>query len=145
MKITLDTNVLVRGNQNSTGPARALLNIIVGGEHSLVLSQSLLYELEEVLHDPRVRGLTRLSDAQIAEYLAFLTEAAELVDIGPPVTFGVPDLDDWVVLRTAIHGDVDVLCSLDEVFWSSDLAMVYERYRFRPMTDVELLALLRGT
>lgn len=105
MKITLDTNILVRGNQNASGPSRSLLNLITGSEHILVLSQSMLYELEEVLRYPHVRRLTRLTEGQIAEYLGFLSEVAELVDIGPSIPFATPDADDWMVLRTAIHGE----------------------------------------
>lgn len=74
MKITLDTNILVRGNQNASGPSRSLLNLIAGGEHILVLSPNLLYELEEVLRYPQIRRLTRLTEGQIAEYVGFLSE-----------------------------------------------------------------------
>lgn len=144
MKITLDTNILVRGNQNASGPSRRLLDLIVGSEHILVLSQNLLYELEEVLRYPHVKRLTQLTEGQIAEYVGFLTEAAELVDVGPPIPFATPDADDWMVLRTAIHGDVDVLCSLDRHLWRDDLASIYEHYHFRVMTDLELLRLLHG-
>ena len=145
MKITLDTNILVRGNQNASGPSRSLLNLISGSEHILVLSQNLLYELEEVLRYPQIRSLTRLTEAQIAEYVGFLSDVAELVDIGPPIPFPTPDADDWTVLRTAIHGDVDVLCSLDGHLRRYDLATVYEYYHINVMTDVELLRLLRST
>jgi uncharacterized protein len=144
VKITLDTNILVRGHQNASGPSRSLLDLIIGSEHVLVLSQNILYELEEVLRYPQIKRLTRLTEGQIAEYVGFLSEAAELVDIGPPIPFPTPDADDWTVLRTAIHGDVDVLCSLDGHFRRDDLASVYEHYHFNVMTDVELLRLLRS-
>lgn len=144
MKITLDTNILVRANQNVSGPSRSLLELITGSEHILVLSQNLLYELEEVLRYRHIKRLTRQTEGQIAEYVDFLSEVAELVDIGPPIPFATPDADDWTVLRTAIHGDVDVLCSLDGHLRRADLASVYEHYHFNVMTDVELLRLLPG-
>jgi hypothetical protein len=48
------------------------------------------------------------------------------------------------VLRIAIRGDVDVLCSLGAHLRRDDLASVYEHYHFNVMTDLELLRLLRG-
>jgi predicted nucleic acid-binding protein len=105
-------------------PSRSLLNLITGSEHILVLSQNLLYELEEVLRYAQIRRLTRLKEGQIAEYVGLVPEVAELVDIGPPIPFPTPDADDWTVLRTAIHGDVDVLCSLDGHLRRYDLATI---------------------
>ena len=97
-----------------------------------------------MLRYPQIRRLTRLTERQIAEYVGFLSEVAELVDIGPPIPSPTPDTDDWTVLRTAIHGDVDVLCSLDGHLRRNDLAGIYEHYNINVMTDVELLRLLRG-
>jgi hypothetical protein len=65
-------------------------------------------------------------------------------DIGPPIPLATPDADDWIVLRIAIRGDVDVLCSLGAHLRRDDLASVYEHYHFNVMTDLELLRLLRG-
>jgi putative PIN family toxin of toxin-antitoxin system len=143
VRITLDTNILVRGHQNASGPCRSLLNLIVESNHILVLSQSLLYELEEVMRYPRVRKLTGLSEAQSGEYVGYLAGVAELVDIGQAVPFSTPDADDWVVLRTAIQGDADILCSLDRHLWRPELAGVYEQYRITLVADVQLLNLLR--
>jgi putative PIN family toxin of toxin-antitoxin system len=144
VRITLDTNILVRGHQNAAGPCRSLLKLIVESDHILVLSQSLLYELEEVMRYPRVRRLTGLTEAQITEYVEYLAGVAELVDIGHAVPFSTPDADDWVVLRTAIRGDADILCSLDRHLWRPELVAIYEHYRITLIADVQLLKLLRG-
>lgn len=93
---------------------------------------------------PRVRRLTGLTEAQIAEYIGYLAGAAELVDVGPAVPFSTPDANDWAVLRTAIRGDADILCSLDGHLRRPQLADVYEHYRITLITDVQLLKLLRG-
>jgi putative PIN family toxin of toxin-antitoxin system len=118
--------------------------MIIDSDHILVLSQNLLYELEEVMLYPRVRKLTGLSEAQVTEYLAYLAGAAEFVDVGPAVPFSTPDADDWMVLRTAIRGAADILCSLDAHLRRPDLAEVYEQYGITLTTDVELLKLLQA-
>ena len=113
MRITLDTNVLIRSHCRANGVARRLLECIERGPHVLVLSQTLLYEVEEVFGYPRVRRLTGLTGAQVTIYITHLANLAKLVDIGRPEPFAVHDIDDWMVLRTAIQGKVDVLCTMD--------------------------------
>ncbi len=80
MRITTDTNILWRGHQNASGPARQLLGEIIGGDHELVLSQQILYQLEEVLTDPRAREITKLSLQEISAYIEHLTGACTLDD-----------------------------------------------------------------
>ena len=92
---------------------------------------------------PRVRKFTGLTDVQIAEYVGYLARVGELVDVGQAVPFSTPDADDWVVLRTAIRGDADILCSLDGHLRRPELADVYEQHRITLTTDIQLLKLLR--
>ncbi len=143
MKITLDTNVLLRAHQNSHGPATALLKLILE-RHELVWSQSMSYELEEALHYPQVRRMTQLTDEQIVQYVELVAKSSRLVDLGKPRPFALNDVDDWMVVRTAIAGEVQVLCTLDEKLISSYMKPVFESYDILVMTDVALLKLLRS-
>jgi hypothetical protein len=59
--------------------------------------------LEEVLRYPHIKRLTRLTEGQIAEYIGFLSEVAELVNIGPPIPFATPDADDWNRTSYRVH------------------------------------------
>ena len=142
MRITLDTNVLVSGHSPGSGEGRQLLLSIMRGGHRLVLSQTMLYELEETLHYPRIRQLYRLTDAQIAAYLNTLTDVAELVTLGPPVEIPLTDRDDWMVLRTAIDGNADVLCTNDGGFYKAPALAFCAQYDLRVMRSQELLVLL---
>lgn len=145
MKITLDTNVLIRSHGRAKGAARRVLEWIERSEHELVLSQSMIYELEEVLGYPQVRKVTGLTDEEMASYVAYVVKLAKLVDLGKPAVFSFHDVDDWMVLRTAIEGEVDVLCTLDGHFRHPSLAPVYKHHGIEVMTDVELLTRLRRT
>lgn len=142
MRITLDTNVLVGGHDGTASQARSILLRVLRGGHKLVLSQPILYELEEVLHYPRVRSLYGLTDENIARYLAFLIHVAELVDIGPPMELPLADRDDWAVLRTAIEGNVQILCSHDGGFHTPKNIAFCAQYEIRVLRPADLLRML---
>ena len=73
MRIVRDTNILVRANAKARGPARELLQLIVGSpDHVLLLSPFLQQELERVFSYERVRASSKLTDGEIVEYLSYL-------------------------------------------------------------------------
>jgi len=119
VRITLDTNVLVNAHSPGVGYARQLLLKVLRGGHPLILSQSKLYELEEVLHYPRIQQLYGSTDSQCRDHINMLTNVAELVDWGPPLEMPLTDRDDWVVLRTAVEGNADYLCTSDGGFFKA--------------------------
>ena len=143
MRITLDTNVLVGGHDGASGAARQILVRILRGGHQLVLSQSILHELEEVLHYPRVKDLFTLTDGQIRLYVELLATTAELVDIGQPVLLPLTDGDDWPVLRTAIEGAADIICSNDGGFHKPPVIDFCFQYGLRIQKPGELLRSLK--
>jgi putative PIN family toxin of toxin-antitoxin system len=138
VKITLDTNVLLRTHQKAFGPARRLLNKIKDQGHELVLSAAILYELEEVMNDPRIRRLMQLTDGEVADYIGALCEMCTLVDIGTPLPSSSQEID-WTIVTTAIAGEVDVICSCDRALHDANLERVYRRARIEVVTDIELL------
>jgi putative PIN family toxin of toxin-antitoxin system len=142
VRITLDTNVLMSGHSPGSGEGRQLLLKILRGQHRLVLSQTTLYELEEVLHHPRIRKLNGLTDAQIREYLSLLTDVAELVNLGPTMAVPLTDRDDWMALRTAIDGNADVLCTNDGGFYKAAAMAFCRRYAVRVLKPSALLEIL---
>jgi hypothetical protein len=85
MRIVLDTNVLVRGNARARGPARELLQLIVGSpNHTLLLSPFPLQELERVFSYERARVSSKPTDEEIAEYLSYL-RAKDVSEVVFPV------------------------------------------------------------
>jgi predicted nucleic acid-binding protein len=96
MRIVLDANVLVRTNAKTLGPARELLQIIVGSpDHVLLLSPYLLQELLRVFSYERVRASSRLTDGEITEYLRYLRakDVSEVVFPGPAPRVVLSDPD----------------------------------------------------
>jgi predicted nucleic acid-binding protein len=97
MRIVLDTNILVRANAKARGPARELIQLIVGSpDHLLLLSPFLLQELERVFSYERVRTSSKLTDGEIAEYLSYLRakHVSEVVFPGPAPRVVPTDPDD---------------------------------------------------
>jgi predicted nucleic acid-binding protein len=91
MRIVLDTNILVRANVNARGPARELIQLIVNSpNHVLLLPPFLLQELERVFSYERVRTSSKLTDAEIAEYLSYLRakDVSQFVFPGPAPRVG---------------------------------------------------------
>ena len=116
MRVTPDTEILVRMNAKAAGPARKLLEEILAGPDKLVLSEFLLMEIARVLSYPRMQKLYGLSAGDIDEHVRLLRLRSDLVHpvMYEPVVLADP-ADDPVVY-TAISGGAEVLCTLDRHF-----------------------------
>ena len=147
MRIVLDTNILVRANAKARGPARELLQFIIGSpDHVLILSPFLLLELERVFSYSRVRASSKLTDEEIAEYLSYLRakDVSEVVFPGHAPRIVPSDPDDDPVVHTAVIGRADALCTLNRDFYHR---LVQDYCRERGVliaNDVDILNLLRS-
>ena len=90
MKIVLDTTILVRANERSHGLARELLLNVVESKHTLLLSNEMLHELARVLRYPRLQAFYDLTENLVFDYVNFLHQASELVELNPPRRFAHP-------------------------------------------------------
>jgi putative PIN family toxin of toxin-antitoxin system len=108
VRIVLDTAILVRGQ----------LIQIVESEHTLLVSSEMLYELGRVLRYPRMVARHGLSENGIYDYLGYLREVSEIIVPDPLLITPIRDVNDTVVIQTAILGDADVLCTKDRDFSS---------------------------
>jgi putative PIN family toxin of toxin-antitoxin system len=147
MRIVLDTNILVRANARARGPARELLQLIIGSPgHVLLLSPFLLQELERVFSYERVRASTKLTDEEIAEYLGYLRArgVSELVFPGPAPRVVPSDPDDDPVVHTAVVGRADVLCTLNRDFYHSSVRDYCRERGVLVASDVEVLGLVQS-
>lgn len=122
MRITLDTNVLVGAHEGASGQSRQILALLL-----------------------RIRSLYGLTDLQIRQFIDSLAATAELVDIGPNVQLPLTDRDDWAVLRTAIEGNADVICTSDAGFHVDAVLAFCERYDLKVVKPSELLRQLSRT
>jgi putative PIN family toxin of toxin-antitoxin system len=144
VRIVLDTTILVRATEKSHGPARELLLSIVASEHTLLLSNEMLYELARVLRYPRLQKFYGLSEARVYDFIASLREVSEIVTLSPSLPIPSRDLNDIVVLQTAVLGEANILCSTDGDFYGAPAAEFLDKAGIAVLDDVTLLQRLRS-
>ncbi len=144
MRIVLDTTVLVRAGASSHGLARDLLLAIITGKHPLILSNEMLHELAKVLRYPRLMALHGLPEKRIYDFVDFLREAAEIVPLNPLFTAPIRDVNDIVVLQTAVIGEADVICTRDRDFFEPPASAFLKKLGIAVMDDIALIERLRS-
>jgi len=144
VRIVLDTTVLVRANESSHGLARQLLLDIVASRHPLLLSSEILYELARVLRYPRMQALYGLPENRIYDYIGFLRDVSELVTLNPLLSVPIRDVNDVVVVQTALIGEADVICTNDEDFYDPGLTRFLTRVGISVTDDVTLMHRMRN-
>jgi putative PIN family toxin of toxin-antitoxin system len=145
VRVTLDSTILVRANQRATGLARALLLELLDGVHTLVLSVSLLDEVERVLYYPRLVKRFALTTTEITQFIASLAASAEIVEVDETITPPIRDPKDIHVLQTALGGRAGYLCTLDEHFFEPPVVAFCAKRGVRVISDLDLLRLVRGS
>ena len=103
MRLTFDSNILVRAVTSPGGPALRLLDLVLDA-HTLVLSRFILDEVERVLLYPRIQSRYQITLEEATRFTATLAAASHLVEpimIEPVV---LSDPDDDAVLYTAADG-----------------------------------------
>jgi len=145
MRALLDTNILVRANPKGGGSARTLLaELARSPEHILILSPFLLEEVERVLAYPRLQALWPLAAEEIRGYTKALDDLAEMVYPGPVLPAVLRDSKDDPVIEAALLGRADVLCTLDQHFYTPDALAFLRKHSVQVMNDAQLLRRLRG-
>ncbi len=144
MRIVLDTAVLVRGPGIAGGLARELLLMIVASDHVLLLSDEMLFEVAKVLRYPRMMTLHGLSERRIYDYVGFLREAAEIVPANPLLVTPIRDVNDVIVMQTAIIGEADILCTRDRDFFQPPAEAFLRTAGLDVIDDVTLVRRLRA-
>ena len=144
MRIILDTAILVRGHGSSQGLASDLLISIVESDHILLLSNEMLYELAKVLRYPRMLAVHGLSEKRIYDYVGFLREAAEIVVPNPLMVTPIRDVNDTVVMQTAVIGEADILCTKDRDFFEHPAEGFLRKAGIAVWDDISLMRQLRS-
>jgi putative PIN family toxin of toxin-antitoxin system len=144
VKIVLDTTILVRAHERSNGLARELLTNIIESEHRLLLSNEMLYELARVLRYSRLQEFYGLTENMIFEYVKLLRRSSELVILDPLVVAPIRDVNDIIVMQTAIIGDADILCTKDQDFFENPASEYLRKMDIAVLDDVALMHRLRS-
>jgi putative PIN family toxin of toxin-antitoxin system len=143
VRITLDSNILVRAVTSPQGPALRLLDLVLG-EHTLVLSPFIVDEVERVLLYPRIQSRFRITPEEAARFAGSLADASVLIEpvIIRPIVLADPADDP--VLYTAADGSADILCTLNTRHFANPETQEFcAEHGIRVMTDVEVLRELK--
>ena len=144
MKIVLDTTILVRANEHTDGLARELLTSIVESEHTLLLSNEMLHELARVLRYPRLQTFYDLSEDMVFDYVDFLRRFSEIVTLDALVTAPIRDVNDVIVMQTAIIGEADILCTKDDDFFETPACEYLAKLGIAVLDDIALMQRIRS-
>ena len=144
MKIVLDTTILVRATERSHGLARELLTNIVEGEHRLLLSNEMLHELARVLRYPRLRDFYGLTEDLVFDYIELLRRSSEIVTLDPLVIAPIRDVNDIIVMQTALIGEAEILCSNDDDFFEHPASEYLHKMGIAVLDDIALMHRLRS-
>jgi predicted nucleic acid-binding protein len=58
-----------------------------------------------------------LSEERIYDFVGYLREVAEIVPLSPLLSMPIRDVNDIVVLQTAVIGEANILCTRDDDFY----------------------------
>lgn len=144
MRIVLDSNILVRAFVSSQGVARNLLLTILASDHTLILSNEILFEAARVLRYPRLLAAHGESEETVYEFTGWLREAAEIVVLDPLAPAPIRDRNDIFVLQTALSAEADVVCSGDRDFFEPPASIFLASSGIEVLTDAQLLRKLKG-
>lgn len=109
----LDTNILVRLALKKTDAAWKLWNALLEDKFQLALSESILAELDRVLHYPRISRKHKITAAVRQEYLEALRENAILVEELYEVARIETDPTDDMILACALEAYADYIVTED--------------------------------
>ena len=104
----------------------------------------MLYKLAKVLRYPRMLALHGLSEGRIFDYVEFLREATEIILTNPLLITPIRDVNDTVVIQTAIIGEADVICTRDQDFFEAPAELFLRKARIEVLDDIALMQRLRG-
>lgn len=134
----------MRANEHSHGLARELLINIVESRHTLLLSNEMLHELARVLRYPRLQSFYGLSESLVFDYVAFLRRSAEIVPLNPLVAAPIRDVNDVIVIQTAIIGEAEILCTKDDDFFQEPANDYLVKMGIAVLDDISLMHRLRS-
>ncbi len=111
MRAVLDVNVLIAALLSPSGAPARILARWLAGDFELVVSASVLAELDRALAYPKLRA--RIPPEQAAEFVAFLQSTAVLASDPPAPLRRSPDPGDDYLLALA-EGEKAVVVSGDQ-------------------------------
>jgi predicted nucleic acid-binding protein len=85
-----------------------------------------------------------LTENLVFDYVNFLHQAAELVELNPLVASPIRDVNDIIVMQTAIIGEADILCTKDSDFFEDPAREYLSKLGIVVLDDISLIHRLRS-
>jgi predicted nucleic acid-binding protein len=103
----------------------------------------MLHELAKVLRYPRLQEFYGLTENLVFDYVRFLRQSSEIVILDPLVIAPIRDVNDIIVMQTAIIGEADILCTKDEEFFEHPAGEYLFKLGIGVLDDITLMHRLR--
>lgn len=142
MRIVIESSILIR-SFSDRGPAHAALYTVLSGPHSHITSNEILYETARALRYPRFMSRHQRSESEVYEFIETVRHFSELVEPNPLIDVPIRDPNDAHVMRTAISGMMEVLCTFDRDFFDPPARGFLAECGIEVLSDRELLERLR--
>lgn len=113
IRIVLDTNVLLSGVLRKHGPPQRVVDAVLEGTVTLVLSNAALAEYRDVLYRPKFLAQHRASKVDLEDLFSRLVRISR--SVRPEISFAgaTVDPDDDIFLEAAVAGDAHYIVSGD--------------------------------
>ena len=113
MKVVIDANVVVSALISQRDAPKLIIDRWREEAFELVVSESILSEIERVLHYPKIAALHRLNESELQEFLTLLRDESHLV--APRDKLNVsPDETDNRYLECALTGEAEYIVTGDK-------------------------------
>ena len=112
-RVVLDTSVLVRGILSSRGASGHILNSFFGGAFALVLSLSIIAEVESVLRRPHIRSRPSFNMQDSHDLLVALIEASHIASGTYHMDLVPTDSKDNHIVSTALEAGAGMIVTED--------------------------------
>lgn len=113
VRVVIDTNIWVSALLNPHGFPARLRKYFEEGKFQVIVSESILEEIADVLNRPRIKDKYGITDSDIRELLILIEERSEHVLLSRNVDI-CRDKDDNLIIETAIKGTAGYLVTRDD-------------------------------
>ena len=137
MRAVLDPNILISALVSRSGAPAQIVARWLAGDFELVVSESLLAELERALAYPKLRVRVAAGDA--AEFVALLRTAAYLAADSPDVPCRSPDPGDDYLLALAESTDARLVSGDQDLLGLGGGLPIHTARGFLDLLDADLL------
>jgi predicted nucleic acid-binding protein len=85
-----------------------------------------------------------LPESLVFDYINFLRRSSELMTLNPLLIAPIRDVNDIIVMQTAIIGEADIICTKDEDFFEEPANEYLSKMGIAVLDDVSLMRRLRS-